>query len=72
MEEIKKEIINKYSEEVDILEIRLKIKDLDADLTKAISKLQESDHVKPEDIKRNLSQESISLIQSLLLLLNNS
>ncbi|RDU37193.1 hypothetical protein DRW41_10965 [Neobacillus piezotolerans] len=70
LDEIKKEIISKYSEEVDILELRLKIKHLDEDVTKVISQLQESDEVKPEDIKKSLSKESISLMQSLLLLLN--
>ncbi|WP_316569598.1 MerR family transcriptional regulator [Neobacillus sp. YIM B06451] len=72
LDEIKREIISKYSEEVDILELRLKIKHLDEDVAKVISKLQEFDDVKPEDIKKSLSKESISLIQSLLVLLNNT
>ncbi|EWG11273.1 MerR family transcriptional regulator [Cytobacillus firmus] len=70
LEEIKKKVISQFSEEVDVLELRLKIQDLEEDVTKALSQLKKSDPEKYEYVKKNISHESLSLIQSLLLLLN--
>ncbi len=70
LEEIKKKIITQFSEEVDVLELRLKIQGLDKDVTKALSQLKEKDPAKYEEFKKNISPESLSLIQSLLLLLS--
>ncbi|KAF0819972.1 MULTISPECIES: MerR family transcriptional regulator [unclassified Cytobacillus] len=70
LEEIKKKVISQFSEEVDVLELRLKIQDLEEDVTKALSQLKKSDPEKYEYVKKNISNESLSLIQSLLLLLN--
>ncbi|CAM3540135.1 Cu(I)-responsive transcriptional regulator [Aeromicrobium ponti] len=70
LEEIKNKVISQFSEEVDVLELRLKIQDLEKDVTKALSQLKESDPNKYEHFKKKLSNESLSLIQSLLLLLS--
>ncbi|MBT2688779.1 MerR family transcriptional regulator [Bacillus sp. ISL-47] len=70
LEEIKNKAISQFSEEVDVLELRLKIQDLEKDVTKALSQLKESDPNKYEHFKKKLSNESLSLIQSLLLLLS--
>jgi MerR family transcriptional regulator, copper efflux regulator len=69
LEEIKKRVINQFFEEVDVLELRLKIKGLEEDVTKVLSQLKETDPAKYESVKKKLSHESLSLIQSLLLLL---
>lgn len=70
LEEIKKKVINHFSEEVDLLELRLKIQGLEEDVTKALSQLKETDPAKYELVKKKLSHESLSLIQSLLLFLS--
>ena len=70
LEEIKKMVISRFSEEVDVLELRLKIQGLEQDVTKALEQLKESDPEKYESLKKNISSESLSLIQSLLLLLH--
>ncbi|MDX8290463.1 MULTISPECIES: MerR family transcriptional regulator [Metabacillus] len=70
LEEIKKRVISRFSEEVDVLELRLKIQGLEQDVTKALEQLKESDPEKYESLKKNISSESLSLIQSLLLLLH--
>ncbi len=68
LEEIKKKVIGRFSEEVDVLELRLKIQGLEKDVTKALNQLKENDPDKYEEFKKNISPESLSLIQSLLLL----
>lgn len=70
LDDIKKKVISQFSEEVDVLELRLKIQLLEEDVTKVLSQLKKSDKDQYKDIKKNLSQDSVSLIQSLLLLLN--
>jgi DNA-binding transcriptional MerR regulator len=70
LEEIKNKVISQFSEEVDVLELRLKIQDLEKDVSKALSQLKESDPIKYEHFKKKLSNDSLSLIQSLLLLLS--
>lgn len=70
LEEIKKKVIGRFSEEVDVLELRLKIQGLEKDVTKALNQLKENDPDKYEEFKKNISPESLSLIQSLLLLLS--
>lgn len=69
LEEIKTKVIDNYSEEVDVLELRLKIQGLEEDVTKALSQLKETDPAKYESVRKKLSHESLSLIQSLLLFL---
>ncbi|WP_299092471.1 MerR family transcriptional regulator [uncultured Metabacillus sp.] len=66
LEQIKKRLIDENAEEIDVLELRLKIKELESDVTKVLAQL---DH-NQEYVKKNISRESLSLIQSLLLLLN--
>lgn len=70
LEEIKKEIINKYSEEVDVQELRLKIRGLEKEVTEILEKLEQTNQMKYHEIKNKISKESLSLIQTLLLLLN--
>jgi len=70
LDDIKKRMIDKNAEEIDVLELRLKIKGLEKDVTEVLSQLENSDLKNHEFIKKNISQESLSLIQSLLLLLN--
>lgn len=70
LDEIKKMVISRFSEEVDVLELRLRIQGLEQDVTKALEQLKESDPEKYESLKKNISSESLSLIQSLLLLLH--
>jgi MerR family transcriptional regulator, copper efflux regulator len=70
LDKIKVLMIEKYSEEVDILELRLKIKGLEKEVSEVLAQLETTDHRKFEEIKRKISNESLSLIQTLLLLLN--
>ncbi|MFE8697239.1 MerR family transcriptional regulator [Cytobacillus sp. FJAT-53684] len=68
--EIKKMLLEKDAEEIDVLELRLKIKGLEKDVTDVLAHLDKSDLKKIELVKKNISHESLSLIQTLLLLLN--
>lgn len=70
LEQIKKNVIEKNAEEIDVLELRLKIKDLEKDVSEVLAHLDQDQSKKLEYVKRNVSSESRSLIQTLLLLLN--
>ncbi|MBT2727648.1 MerR family transcriptional regulator [Bacillus sp. ISL-75] len=67
LDEIKKMILEKDAEEIDVLELRLKIKGLEQDVSEVLA---QSDLKNIEYIKKNISHESLSLIQTLLLILN--
>lgn len=69
LEEIKKTIIEKDAEEIDVLELRLKIKGLEKEVSEVLAHLDKNDLKNLEYVKRNVSHESLSLIQALLLLL---
>lgn len=68
--DIKKRILEKDAKEVDIQELRLKMKGLEKDVTEVLASLDKDDRKKLEYIKKNISHESLSLIQTLLLLFN--
>ncbi|XNQ13042.1 MerR family transcriptional regulator [Lysinibacillus sp. 3P01SB] len=56
------------AEEVDVQEIRLQMKKLEHDVAKLMDQLDEKEKQK---IRKKVSPESVALMQSLLLLLNN-
>ncbi|MED4071626.1 MerR family transcriptional regulator [Priestia endophytica] len=68
LEEIKKSLQEKEAEEIDILELRLKMKGLEKELNQVLD--QKGDKDARDLLKKGLSKESFSLIQSLLLLLH--
>lgn len=70
LDEIKKTILEKDAEEIDVLELRLKIKGLEKDVSEVLAHLDKNDVKNVEYVKKNISHESLSLIQTLLLLLN--
>lgn len=70
LNEIKKQIIAMDSEEIDVLELRLKIQCLDKDVAKILSQIDNKNLDNHDFVKRNITKESMSLIQTLLLLLN--
>ncbi|MFZ0445251.1 MAG: MerR family transcriptional regulator [Bacillus sp. (in: firmicutes)] len=70
LDEIKKMILEKDAEEVDVLELRLKIKGLEKEVSEVLAHLDKSDLKNLEYVKKNISHESLSLIQTLLVLLN--
>ena len=70
LEQIKKKMLDKNAEEIDVLELRLKIEGLEKDVSEVLAHLDKNNLKNHEYLKRNLSHESMSLIQSLLLLLN--
>jgi len=70
LDEIKKEIIENYSEEIDVLELRLKMKDLEKEVSDILALLEKSDQKKHGELKGKISHESMSLIQTLLLFLS--
>ncbi|KMK76634.1 hypothetical protein AB990_10880 [Alkalihalobacillus pseudalcaliphilus] len=65
LEAIKKNIITRHSEEVDIQELRLKIQNLEQDVSKVLGKMS---HLDQQELKNNISKDSFSLIQSLITL----
>lgn len=69
LDEIKRKIINSNAEEIDVLELRLKIKGLEEEVSEVLSQLDKGNLKNQEILKKNISQDSRSLIQSLLLLL---
>lgn len=70
LEEIRRllNIEKPLTEEVDIQEIRLQMKKLEHDVSKLMDQLDEKEKQK---IRKKVSPESVALMQSLLLLLNN-
>ena len=70
LEEIKVLLLEKGAEEIDVLELRLKMENLEKDVTKVLSHLNKEDVNNYEYVKKNISKESLSLIQTLLVLIN--
>ena len=68
LEQIKKALQERDAKEIDILELRLKMKGLEKELSQALE--QKGDKEVQDLLKKGLSKESFSLIQALLLLLN--
>ncbi|WP_172460198.1 MerR family transcriptional regulator [Priestia endophytica] len=68
LEQIKKSLQERDAKEIDILELRLKMKGLEKELSQALE--QKGDKEVQDLLKKGLSKESFSLIQALLLLLN--
>ncbi|KAA6449709.1 MerR family transcriptional regulator [Bacillus swezeyi] len=68
LDEIKNELTEKYSEEIDLLELRLKMNELNRDVSAFLTSLEKAGVKRGEEIKKKISQESFSLIQKLLLL----
>ncbi|RAS75105.1 hypothetical protein A4R27_22915 [Priestia endophytica] len=68
LEQIKKSLQERDAKEIDILELRLKMKGLEKELSQVLE--QKGDKEVQDLLKKGLSKESFSLIQALLLLLN--
>lgn len=51
-------------------ELRIKMQDLEKDVTQLLKNMDINDPNNQEYLKKNVSHESLALIQSLLLLLN--
>ena len=58
-------------EEIDVQVLRLKMQDLEHDVTSLLAQMNKQDDKKIETIKKNVSPESVALMQSLLLLIHN-
>lgn len=58
------------AEEIDVLELRLKIKGLQEEVSDVLAQLDKGNENKHEYVKKQVSSESMSLIQALLVLLN--
>ena len=69
LEGIKKKIIA-TAEEIDVLELRLKIKGLEKEVSEVLAQLDKNDLENQDFVKKHISNESLSLIQALLLLIN--
>ncbi|PLT32144.1 MerR family transcriptional regulator [Bacillus sp. V5-8f] len=69
LQEIKLKLKEQEIENVDVQELKEKIRELELDVSAIVSLLKEKGLHNPEMIKKHLSHESLSLIQSLLLLL---
>jgi MerR family transcriptional regulator, copper efflux regulator len=67
LEEIKEKVVEKDAEEIDVLELRLKIQGLEKEVTDVLAHLDQNNL---KNVKKNVSNESLSLIQTLLLLIN--
>jgi hypothetical protein len=70
LDEIKIKIIEKYSEEIDVLDLRLKIQGLEKEVSRVLDTLDKNDLKNLEYVKNNISHESLTLIQALLLLIH--
>jgi MerR family transcriptional regulator, copper efflux regulator len=67
LDEIKDRVVEKDAEEIDVLELRLKIQGLEKEVSEVLAHLDQHDL---KSVKKNVSNESLSLIQTLLLLIN--
>lgn len=70
LDEIKKKMLEKDAEEIDVQELRLKIKGLEQDVSDILANFDKNDPKSRADMKKQISHESLSLIQTLLLLVN--
>jgi MerR family transcriptional regulator, copper efflux regulator len=70
LDEIKKEVLLKYAEVIDVLDLRLKIQGLEKEVSTILENLDKNDAKNLEYLKKNVSNESLSLIQTLLVLLS--
>lgn len=70
LDEIKQELLEKDAEEIDVRELRVKMLNLEKDVSEILSHLEKSDKKSCEYVKKNVSHESLSLIQTLLILIN--
>ncbi|MGM0878918.1 MAG: hypothetical protein ACQEWV_30715 [Bacillota bacterium] len=70
LDEIKKRLLEKDAEKIDVLELRLKIKELEKYISGVLANLDKNDLKNHEYVKKHISHESLSLIQTLMLLLN--
>jgi len=57
-------------EEIDVQMLRLKMQDLEHDVSSLLVQMNNQDNKNIQSIKKNVSPESIALMQSLLLLIN--
>jgi len=57
-------------EEIDVQMLRLKMQDLEHDVSSLLEQMNNQDNKNIQSIKKNVSPESIALMQSLLLLIN--
>nr|WP_080647671.1 MerR family transcriptional regulator [Lysinibacillus sphaericus] len=71
LEEIQHELNITPYEEIDVQTLRLKMQDLEHDVTSLLAQMDKQDQKNIQTIKKNVSPESIALMQSLLLLINN-
>jgi len=58
-------------EEIDVQMLRVKMQNLEQDVTSLLEQINKQDNKDIEKIKKNVSPESIALMQSLLLLIHN-
>ncbi|KOP70510.1 transcriptional regulator [Lysinibacillus sp. FJAT-14745] len=58
-------------EEIDVQMLRVKMQNLEQDVTFLLEQINKQDNKDIEKIKKNVSTESIALMQSLLLLIHN-
>ncbi|MFJ7953467.1 MerR family transcriptional regulator [Lysinibacillus sp. NPDC096418] len=70
LEEIQDELKITTYEEIDVQTIRLKMQNLEQDVASLLAQLDKQDQHNIQSIKKNVSTESIALMQSLLLLIN--
>lgn len=70
LEAIQTELQGKPYEEIDVQTIRLKMQNLEQDVATLVAQFDQQDKKNIQMIKKNVSTESIALIQSLLLLIN--
>lgn len=70
LEEIKKIMLDRYAEEVDLQDLRLRIQLLEKDVSQLVHQLDHTDTKDQQLIKQKISTETVALMQSLLLLIN--
>lgn len=70
LEEIQRELHITPYEEIDVHTIRLKMQNLEHDVASLLAQLEKQNLKNCQSIKKNVSTESIALMQSLLLLIN--
>ncbi|MEB2302574.1 MerR family transcriptional regulator [Lysinibacillus xylanilyticus] len=69
--EIQHELNITPHEEIDVQMLRVKMQDLEQDVATLLEQINKQDNKDIEKIKKNVSPESIALMQSLLLLIHN-
>lgn len=71
LDDVKRKLNERDAEEIDVLDLRLKIKGLEKEVSNVVAQLENKNNIELKSLRKKISNESLSLIQTLLLLIKD-